>query len=421
MSVNVRDQQIARSRYPSKGCRSRCHPRRIEIDREANPRFEKQRRLLRATRSPRESGCGSWEDLSERNAGVADDTRACTRRLQCPDRRQWSAAGHVGDPNGGLHAPRRPMKRHRIPSRKPQHEAKGVAGMMRGDRRLAVPVRRARLRLIGALKTSDPAPITLKLGCRSTRRRDAARGKRYGYDARAWEMRTDDGMWLCAPRDGHVSASGLMKEREPSPAEWSEAVRGWLRNALLASQDRDRCVTMHAATVALTASDGGILLAGDSYAGKSSIAADCTDREHSGGRRHGAHRARQRWLAAEPELTNPTPASRLDRTAITVRNRRLKQPARLRSVYQTDSRAEHRAMPRSVPWKGTEHAEVLLLRHADRQDTLTIGHAWSRHGPTGWNVARPARWSAEQTTAAILEHATSDAGMQGRRRVRSAA
>ena len=51
---------------------------------------------------------------------------------------------------------------------------------------------------------------------------------------------------------------------KPYPGGWAP---------LLASRDGDRFVTMHAAAVALGGSDDGILLAGDSYAGKSSIAA----------------------------------------------------------------------------------------------------------------------------------------------------
>ena len=122
------------------------------------------------------------------------------------------------------------------------------------------------------LKTSDPATITLKLGCPIDAAPRFGPGKRCRYSARAWEMRTDDSMWLRAPQDGRTTV-GTLDERALSPAEWSEAVRGWLGNALLASRDGDRFVTMHAAAVALTASDDGILLAGDSYDRKSSIAA----------------------------------------------------------------------------------------------------------------------------------------------------
>ena len=108
------------------------------------------------------------------------------------------------------------------------------------------------------------------------------------------------------------------------------------------------------------------------------------------------------------------------RSAIAVRTRRLAGPVRLRTVYQLISeRSAKNAEFR--PLNETEHAEVLLtghfkdesrvLRPADWRDTVTIAHAWGWHGPAGWNVARPVKWSAEQTAAAILEQATSDAGM----------
>ena len=118
-------------------------------------------------------------------------------------------------------------------------------------------------------------------------------------------------------------------------------------------------------------------------------------------------------------------------SAIAVRTRRLGKAVRLQTVYQlirerTASRVEFRSLDE------TEHADVLLtghfknesrvLRHADWQDSVTIAQAWGwRHGPARWNVARPAKWAAEQTAAAILNHARSCAGTPGRRRVRSAA
>ena len=189
---------------------------------------------------------------------------------------------------------------------------------------------------------------------------------------------------------------------------------------------------MHAAAVALGAAEDGILLAGDSYAGKSSIAAAL--------HRQGAFWAADDMVRIERGhdgwLLHPSwPIQHLrnasgEMSTITVRTRRLGKPVRLRTVYQlirerTVSRVDFRPLGR------TEHADVLLtahfkdelrvLRHDDWRNSVTIAHAWGWSGPAGWKVARPAKWSAEQTAAAILEHARSCAGTPGRRRVRSAA
>ena len=212
----------------------------------------------------------------------------------------------------------------------------------------------------------------------------------------------------------------------------SKVVRGWLGNTLLASRDRDRFVTMHAAAVVLTTSDKGILLAGDSYAGKSSIAAAL----HRQGAFWAADDMGRIEHAHEGWLLHPSwPIQRLraasgEMSAIAVRTRQLTGAVRLRAVYRliserSASRVEFR------PLDGTEHADVVLtahlkderrvLRHDDWRDTVTIAHAWGWDGPAGWSVARPAKWSAEQTAAAILEHASSDTETPRRRRVRSAA
>ena len=38
-----------------------------------------------------------------------------------------------------------------------------------------------------------------------------------------------------------------------------------------------------------------------------------------------------------------------------------------------------------------------MLRHADWRNTVTMAHAWGWHGSAGRKLARPAKWSAEQT------------------------
>lgn len=170
--------------------------------------------------------------------------------------------------------------------------------------------------------------------------------------------------------------------------------RSRTRVALLASRDSDRFVTMHAAAVALTACDDGILLAGDSYAGKSSIAAAL--------HRQGAFWAPDDMVRIERVndgwLLHPSwPIQHLrdasgEISAIAVRTSRLNRPVRIRCVYhlireRTTSRVKFR------PLDGTEHADMLLtahfkdelrvLRHANWRDSVTIAHAWRWAGPAG--------------------------------------
>lgn len=64
------------------------------------------------------------------------------------------------------------------------------------------------------LKTSDPA-ITLKLGCPIDGTPRFGRGKRCRYSAHAWERRSDDDIWLRAPRDGSFCSSSVPAVAQP--------------------------------------------------------------------------------------------------------------------------------------------------------------------------------------------------------------
>ena len=245
-------------------------------------------------------------------------------------------------------------------------------------------------------------------------------------DASGWACIDHRGIWLAVRPNGRASAgtpAGYDPAQTGAPsmaALWTALLVTGLGAHLVRARDGGTHVTVHAAGVAADPAGPAILLAGESGAGKSTVASEL---ERSGYWWAGGETTRAERAAASPtgwRLASWWPV-RLDfprngpawPTYRPVGPRYLREPVPLAGIYWLVSRRRS-ASVRIEPAPGSLG---IRLRRAARVFRSPDGtgppgatgkpawQAWERHGPAVYTVERPQHCPPEQHAAAVAAHA----------------
>ena len=242
-----------------------------------------------------------------------------------------------------------------------------------------------------------------------------------------WAAVDQRGTWLAVGPDGRAAA-GVPPRFDPAATGAPSMAEYWmgllvtgLGAHLVRACDRDRHVTLHTAGVALGRAGPGILLTGESGAGKSTVA--------GGLQRLGCYWATGDTTRVERSATAPTGWNltpwwpvKLDFSQSSTKwptfhpagPRYLPEPVPLGVVYALLTRRRSAAVRierASAPVGVRLRCAARLFRplhgpgREPRRGGRDAAEAWESNGPPVYTVERPFRCPPDETATAIAEHA----------------